>query len=459
MKVIYFSAQFKVENVGQSQKVNDVAVWVSEHSDLLPNATITSNRLTLNAGGAPSVTINSSSGTVATEINSNATLASGFGSTPSVSPASLNRGTGVPSSGFSTFTITSGQTSWSLVAYTANSTPSTANASNHVYDMSNKVTVSGLGNGSCTIQGTQDITINQLNSELVFLQGLQGATFGASMGGIVQFGYVVQTSATSFGSGVMGYTTYSTLNSATNSPVEINLPTYNVSNNVSSVSFTASAGTTYYVVPFLRNINVGGSLFSAFQTRTYRYRFYPPGITSVSANQPVSRTEICAGGLQVVSGTANKVVMERNPSATGAGSVMLAVGGSIEATGNVTANASDERLKDIQGLITNPLSRLKQLNGVIYNWNNLASELAGYDTSIDNVGLIAQDVQKVLPEAVARAPFDSEKNEQGQPVSSKSGENYLTIWYERVVPLLVESVKELSDKVDKLEKENKKLRK
>ena len=104
-------------------------------------------------------------------------------------------------------------------------------------------------------------------------------------------------------------------------------------------------------------------------------------------------------------------------------------------------------------------SRLKQLNGVIYNWNNLASELAGYDTSIDNVGLIAQDVQKVLPEAVARAPFDSEKNEQGQPVSSKSGENYLTIWYERVVPLLVESVKELSDKVDKLEKENKKLRK
>jgi len=46
MKVIYFSAQFKRENVGQSQKVEDVAVWVSEHSDLLPNATITSDRLT-----------------------------------------------------------------------------------------------------------------------------------------------------------------------------------------------------------------------------------------------------------------------------------------------------------------------------------------------------------------------------------------------------------------------------
>jgi len=46
MKVIYFNLPNKPSNCGQSQKVNDVAVWVSEHSDLLPNATITSDRLT-----------------------------------------------------------------------------------------------------------------------------------------------------------------------------------------------------------------------------------------------------------------------------------------------------------------------------------------------------------------------------------------------------------------------------
>ena len=61
--------------------------------------------------------------------------------------------------------------------------------------------------------------------------------------------------------------------------------------------------------------------------------------------------------------------------------------------------------------------------------------------------------QKRLPEAVTIAPIDDD----GMG-NSKSGENYLTIWYDRLVPLLVESVKELSDKVDKLEEENKKLR-
>jgi hypothetical protein len=433
--------------------------WTVGASQLYSPSSSTSNRLTLNAGGSPSLTINNSAGTLATEINSNANLASGFGSTPSLSASSLNRGTGAPASGFTTLTIPSNQTSWSIVAYQSNGTPSTANASNHLYDMNNKISISGLANGSCTIEGTQDITLNQTNSQLVFIQGLSGAVFGSSGGGITQWGFVVQTSSSTFGSGVVGYTTYTALNSVPNGDSEVYMPTYNVSNNVGSVNFTAASGTTYYVVPFLRNVNVGGNLGFSFNLRQFRYRFHPPGVTSVSASQPVSRTEICAGGLQVVSSSSNKVVMERNTAASGAGSVMVAVGGSIEATGNITANASDKRLKDIQGLITNPLSRLKQLKGVIYNWNNLAVELANYDPFVDNVGLIAQDVQKVLPEAVARAPFDSEKDETGTSSYSKSGEDYLTIWYERIVPLLVESVKELSDKVDKLEEENKKLRK
>mgnify|MGYP006099242061 FL=1 len=37
------------------------------------------------------------------------------------------------------------------------------------------------------------------------------------------------------------------------------------------------------------------------------------------------------------------------------------------------------------------------------------------------------------------------------------GKEYLTIWYEKLVPLLVESIKELSEKVDKLEEKNKEL--
>ena len=58
-------------------------------------------------------------------------------------------------------------------------------------------------------------------------------------------------------------------------------------------------------------------------------------------------------------------------------------------------------------------------------------------------GLFAQDVQEVLPEAVHPAPFDVDGGE------SISGENYLTIQYEKVVPLLVEAIKELRKKSKK----------
>ena len=44
-------------------------------------------------------------------------------------------------------------------------------------------------------------------------------------------------------------------------------------------------------------------------------------------------------------------------------------------TGNITVVASDLRLKDIKGLITNPLHKLKQLNGIVFNWNDLLKQL------------------------------------------------------------------------------------
>ena len=95
----------------------------------------------------------------------------------------------------------------------------------------------------------------------------------------------------------------------------------------------------------------------------------------VSISGTTSRTEIGGGGMQVVSTTSNFVKMQRYNSSQAASVVMLDVGGSIEATGNITANASDLRLKDIKGLITNPLHKLKQLNGIVFNWNDLAKQL------------------------------------------------------------------------------------
>jgi hypothetical protein len=126
----------------------------------------------------------------------------------------------------------------------------------------------------------------------------------------------------------------------------------------------------------------------------------------------------------------------------------LYVGGAGEFTGDVTANTSDRRLKTNIKNIDSPLEKLSKINGVYFNWNDTAKKLADKDTEKREVGFIAQEVQSVLPEIIKPAPFDVENSNGG----SKSGENYLTIQYEKIVPLLVESIKELKKEIEELKK-------
>ena len=182
-----------------------------------------------------------------------------------------------------------------------------------------------------------------------------------------------------------------------------------------------------------------------------------PRLINISTSASVSRTEITAGGMQVVNSTSNYVEMERQAGSTGSSTVMVKVGGAIEATGNITANTSDKRLKDIKGKILNPLQKIEKLNGILYDYNDLAKSF-NLEALNQQVGLIAQEVEEVLPEAVTRAPFDAEKDNEGKPTLSKTGDNYLTIWYDKIVPLLVEGIKELKEKVEKLEEDNKTLK-
>ena len=126
----------------------------------------------------------------------------------------------------------------------------------------------------------------------------------------------------------------------------------------------------------------------------------------------------------------------------GAISGPVSINGTLDVTGNITSTAeitayySDRRLKTDIITIENALVKVKKLNGVTYRPNELAKSF-GLDTNSDVVGLFADEVEEVLPQAVKPAPFDIDKNG-----NSKSGENYKTIQYEKVVPLLVEAIKE-----------------
>jgi hypothetical protein len=111
------------------------------------------------------------------------------------------------------------------------------------------------------------------------------------------------------------------------------------------------------------------------------------------------------------------------------------VTGAITATGNITAYYSDDRLKTKLGNIENALDKVCSLDGFYYEANETAQAL-GYKP-VREVGLSAQSVQKVLPEVIAPAPIDSQ---------------YLTMHYERVVPLLVEAIKELRAEIAALKK-------
>jgi hypothetical protein len=125
--------------------------------------------------------------------------------------------------------------------------------------------------------------------------------------------------------------------------------------------------------------------------------------------------------------------------------------GEIRAANNITAYYSDRRLKENIKPIENALDKVKSISGVTFNSNQVAEQY-GYTNKTIQVGVIAQEIESVLPQIVVPAPFDIGQNEDGTEYSL-SGENYKTVQYEKIVPLLIEAVKELSAKVDELQKQ------
>jgi hypothetical protein len=109
--------------------------------------------------------------------------------------------------------------------------------------------------------------------------------------------------------------------------------------------------------------------------------------------------------------------------------------GAINATGNITAFFSDDRLKTKLGKIEGALDKLCSLEGFYYEPNETAQSL-GYEV-VREVGISAQKMKEILPEIVAPAPVD--------PM-------YMTVRYERALPLIVEAIKELRAEVEALKK-------
>lgn len=155
-----------------------------------------------------------------------------------------------------------------------------------------------------------------------------------------------------------------------------------------------------------------------------------------------SANDIFVGGWNIGS-VKNRIYHAGNTSnsniqirSLGVGVAASGTQGEIRASQDIIAySTSDKRLKEDIVNIKNPLEKLLKINGVNFNWNNdFIAERGGEDGLFvrkADVGVIAQELEQILPEAVADRP-----------------DGYKAVRYEKIVPLLIESIKEQQKTID-----------
>lgn len=222
------------------------------------------------------------------------------------------------------------------------------------------------------------------------------------------------------------------------------------SSGVTSVSGTSpiasSGGTTPTISIAQATSSTSGFLTSTdwntFNNKQPAGSYYSPGgalgtpasgnFTSGSFSWPTFNQNTSGNAATATSATTATTATTANALNTSNTYTMagLTVNGAITASSNITAYYSDDRLKTRIGKIENALAKVATLDAFYYHANEVAQAL-GYEV-VQEVGISAQQVQAVMPETVAPAPIDPQ---------------YLTVRYERLVPLLIAAINELQAEV------------
>lgn len=181
-----------------------------------------------------------------------------------------------------------------------------------------------------------------------------------------------------------------------------------------------------WTVEGMFKIYYNGSYYLAIRTAaSSQYKCYFNGVTTNSFSPFIIRAS-GASSATAISGTANGTI---------------AASGNITAQGEITAYAaSDIRLKtDITHL--SAIDVVRRMNVVEYNWNKTALQLKA-DKTVHGYGLIAQELEQLVPEAVSHSMFNAD---------------YLGIDYTKLVPFALSAIQEVDDEVTKLKKRVKRL--
>ena len=195
-----------------------------------------------------------------------------------------------------------------------------------------------------------------------------------------------------------------------------------------STSYNNSGAATFTVTSNATSANTASTIVS----RDSSNNFSAGTITAALTGNATSAST--AANLSF--GSANQVVFKNssNTATTSSKITFNDTTGVLTVDNDIIAFASDERLKENIQPLENALDKVLALNGFTYNFNEIGQSL-GFDGLVRYVGVSAQQVQAVLPEAVKPAPVDS---------------NYITVQYEKLVPLLIEAIKELKAEINEL---------
>ena len=192
-------------------------------------------------------------------------------------------------------------------------------------------------------------------------------------------------------------------------------------------SFSQSIDYRLDEVEYTASISVGAglsNLLTGINQHTASMLLY-----TGSANDRFTNIEAATSSYH--SGSTNNY--QFNSIGVGSTTAASGVNGEIRAQGDITAYySSDERLKENIQPIVDALSKVESISGNTYDWKEGFESIHSH-TGHD-IGVIAQEIEKVLPEVV---------------IDRETG--YKAVQYEKIVPLLIEAIKELSAKVKELE--------
>ena len=117
----------------------------------------------------------------------------------------------------------------------------------------------------------------------------------------------------------------------------------------------------------------------------------------------------------------------------GVGTAGSTVAGEIRAIADITAYySSDIRLKENIQPIENALEKVNQISGNTYDWKEGYEEIHSHKGN--DIGVIAQEIEEILPQIV-----------------TNRDNGFKAVQYEKIIPLLIEAIKELSIKINELE--------